>query len=138
MAELRLPARIQKESRAKVSRTCPPHRAWVRKHHCSVPGSRRLPVECAHVRIGTSGGTAIKPSDRWCISLCRHHHAEQHRLGQRSFEGRYSLDLVTLAKEFARRSPHWRCLQAIENLNAATFPAKSRPVRRLAARSGAD
>ncbi|HUE78777.1 MAG TPA: putative HNHc nuclease [Sphingomicrobium sp.] len=110
MADLRLPARIQKESRGRSSRTCAPHRAWVRKHHCSVPGCTRLPIECAHVRLGTNGGTALKPSDRWCISLCSSHHAEQHRLGQRSFEDKYSLDLFTLAEKFARRSPHWRCL----------------------------
>ncbi|HXH52814.1 MAG TPA: putative HNHc nuclease [Sphingomicrobium sp.] len=110
MAELRLPSRIQKESHARTSRSCPPHRAWVRKHHCSVPGCRRLPIECAHVRVRTNGGTALKPSDRWCVSLCRYHHAEQHRLGLKSFETRYGIELRALAEEFARKSPHWRRL----------------------------
>jgi hypothetical protein len=49
---------------------------------------------------------ALKPSDRWVISLCRQHHQEQHRLGEISFARRYGLDLVELAMEFARRSPH--------------------------------
>jgi len=50
----------------------------------------------------------LKPSDAWCVSLCSQHHAEQHRVGELTFETRYSLDLVALARQFARRSPHWR------------------------------
>jgi hypothetical protein len=49
---------------------------------------------------------ALKPSDRWTISLCRKHHAEQHLVGEASFAQRYELDLLELALEFARRSPH--------------------------------
>ena len=53
----------------------------------------------------------LKPSDKWVISLCSHHHAEQHRIGEASFEQRYQLDLIALAREFARRSPHCRRLE---------------------------
>lgn len=91
--------------RANGPRSCPAHRAWVRKHHCSVPGCLKLPIECAHVRRGTDGGTGLKPSDRWVISLCSKHHVEQHRLGEQTFEKKYELDLVDLAETFARRSP---------------------------------
>ena len=113
MAELRLPDRVQAGKRA-PSRSCPAHRAWVRRHHCCVPGCRRLPIECAHVRAGTDGGIALKPSDRWCISLCSFHHAEQHRIGERRFEQKHGLCLAELAELFARRSPHGRALsQAI-------------------------
>jgi hypothetical protein len=72
-----------------------------------VGGCEQLPIECAHVRKGTDGGQGLKPSDRWTISLCREHHAEQHRIGEAAFEKRYGLDLIALAEEFARRSPHW-------------------------------
>lgn len=109
MAEVRLPERLRREKR-EDPRSCPAHRAWVRRHHCSVLGCRRLPIECAHVRAGTDGGIGLKPSDRWCVSLCSWHHEEQHRLGQRRFESRYELDLLELAEKFARRSPHWRRL----------------------------
>lgn len=68
------------------------------------------PIECAHVRSGTDGECALKPSDRWTISLCRAHHAEQHRIGERAFEKLYELDLVALAQAFAARSPHRRLL----------------------------
>lgn len=101
-----LPSKLKRPRRRASARVCPAHRAWVRRHHCSVPGCERVPIECAHVRTGTDGGTSLKPSDRWLISLCRHHHAEQHRLGEATFEARYDLDLFSLALEFARRSPH--------------------------------
>ena len=51
-------------------------------------------------------GCALKPSDRWTVSLCRAHHAEQHRIGESAFEIRYALDLVALAEVFAQASPH--------------------------------
>jgi hypothetical protein len=52
----------------------------------------------------------MKPSDKWAISLCAHHHREQHQIGERAFEAKYSIDLLMLAAEFARRSPHLRRL----------------------------
>lgn len=107
MPELQFPRALTRDKPKKQSRTCAGHRAWVRRHHCSVPGCRRTPIECAHVRNGTDCGMGIKPSDKWTISLCTHHHREQHRIGERSFEGRYALDLRILAEEFARRSPYW-------------------------------
>ena len=64
-----------------------------------------LPIECAHVRLGTDGGTSLKPSDRWTISLCADHHREQHSLGEATFEKKYGVDLVELAEAFAERSP---------------------------------
>jgi hypothetical protein len=58
------------------------------------------------VRDGTDGGQALKPSDKWTVSLCREHHAEQHRIGEAAFEARYAIDLIALATQFALRSPH--------------------------------
>jgi hypothetical protein len=65
-----------------------------------------MPVECAHVRVGTDGGVGLKPSDCWAISLCEHHHVEQHSIGEPAFEERYDIDLSAIAQEFARRSPY--------------------------------
>ena len=104
---MRLPNRLLKERKLASERECPAHRAWVRRHHCCVPGCLSIPIECAHVRTGTDGGIGLKPSDRWTISLCSAHHAEQHRLGERRFEVRYKLDLRALAMTFAFGSPHW-------------------------------
>jgi hypothetical protein len=111
MPALRMPKRLKQEKRIGEIRSFPAHRAWVRRHHCSVPGCEKLPIECAHVRRGTDGGKGLKPSDRWTLSLCRGHHAEQHRIGEAEFEKRYTLDLKELASQFAQRSPHrhlWR------------------------------
>ena len=110
MPELLLPRLKPKPPRQRVNRSCPGHRAWVRRHGCSVRGCRRGPIECAHVRSGTDGGAGLKPSDKWAISLCEFHHREQHRIGERAFERKHSLDLRSLATEFARRSPHSRKL----------------------------
>jgi hypothetical protein len=71
-----------------------------------VPGCDLGPIECAHVRSGTDGGMALKPSDGWAISLCSRHHAEQHRIGEAAFERKYNLDLHAIAMAFSRRSPH--------------------------------
>ncbi len=103
-----LPRRLHQNSRRQEDgKRCPAHRKWVRGHACSVPGCESRPIECAHVREGTDGGVGMKPSDRWTISLCRDHHAEQHRIGEGAFERRYKIDLVSIAEEFGRRSPHW-------------------------------
>lgn len=100
-----LPARL-KISRTPKGRSCPAHRAWVRRHHCVVPGCDRYRIECAHIRKGTDGGIGLKPSDCYVVSLCDYHHAEQHRIGEQRFEEMYDLDLLAIAREFARLSPH--------------------------------
>jgi hypothetical protein len=110
MPEVIFPPRLTKPHLERESRTCPGHRAWVRRHHCSVQSCRGMPIECAHVRKTGHGGMGLKPSDRWVVSLCAFHHKEQHRIGERAFEARYGIDLIELACEFARRSPHWRML----------------------------
>lgn len=67
-----------------------------------------MPIEVAHVRRGTDGGTGLKPSDCWTISLCHTHHASQHALGEASFEALHSIDMKALAREFAAASPAWK------------------------------
>lgn len=91
-------------------REFPGHRAWVRGHCCSVPGCDLGPIEFAHVRkglpVGEAGGTGLKPHDKWGISLCKAHHNEQHQIGEATFAAKYGLDLVALARAFAKQSPH--------------------------------
>ena len=50
---------------------------------------------------------SMKPSDRWCISLCHECHARQHQMGEQSFAEFHRIDMHALAEEFARKSPHW-------------------------------
>jgi hypothetical protein len=81
------------------------HRDWVRSHHCSVPGCQLMPIEVAHVNTAANRGVSRKASDAFTVSLCRDHHAESHR-GERTFERKHGLNLMGLAREFYRASPH--------------------------------
>ena len=110
MVRVVLPRSVAKVRPKRALLSCPGHRSWVRRHHCSVPGCRNLPIECAHVRSGTGAGLGRKPSDKWVISLCQLHHREQHQIGEPAFETKHSLDMRELAREFARLSPHWKKL----------------------------
>lgn len=102
-----LPARIDRKShRQDAGKRSPGHRAWVRRHACSVCGDTAA-IECAHVRTGTGGGMGVKPSDRWCLSLCKRHHEQQHQYGEREFQKLYGFDMKAKAEEFAKASPHW-------------------------------
>lgn len=101
-----LPPRIKhKSDKADKGKRSPAHRAWVRGHSCCACGSSTA-IECAHVRNGTDGGTGIKPSDRWCISLCKDCHTRQHVLGEVSFELENNIDMKALARVFFAKSPH--------------------------------
>jgi len=100
------PTRIKHRSgKADQGKRSPAHRAWVRGFACCACGSETA-VECAHVRTGTDGGTGIKPSDRWCISLCKDCHQRQHEIGEASFEQANKIDMKKLATEFLAKSPH--------------------------------
>jgi hypothetical protein len=64
-----------------------------------------MPIEVAHVNTAANRGVSRKASDAFVLSLCREHHAESHR-GERSFEAAHKINLMSLAEEFYRRSPH--------------------------------
>jgi hypothetical protein len=101
-----LPARLDmREVRGKPKIRSQAHRDWVRSHRCCVPGCQLMPIECAHVRRAGNSGQGFKPSDAFTVSLCAEHHAESHR-GERTFESKHGVDLMALAEEFYRRSPH--------------------------------
>jgi hypothetical protein len=104
------PRRPSKSDKAEKGRRSPAHRAWIRLHACSACGSFTA-IECAHVRTGTDGGTGMKPSDVWCISLCKVCHARQHQIGERAFEAETGINLKALAEAFLKRSPHKQKLE---------------------------
>ena len=88
------------------------HLRWVRAHLCCVAnGNCEGPIEAAHVRTGTGGGTGLKPGDNWAISLCRLHHGVQHQRGEGLFETTFGIDMKALAVEFWARSPHRRAAE---------------------------
>jgi hypothetical protein len=102
-----LPARLKPDHfKPKPRLKSTAHRDWVRQHHCSVPGCQLMPIEVAHVRTAATAGVGMKSSDAFTLSLCREHHAEQHRTGQDTFERKHGFRMVAKAQEFFRASPH--------------------------------
>lgn len=100
-----LPARIPKQKNRSDRWRSPAHCNFVRSHRCCVPGCQDMPIEVAHVRAGSDAGMGRKPSDWFTISLCRSHHADQHRVGEAPFGRAHNIDLHKLADEFAAASP---------------------------------
>ena len=100
-----LPRRIPKEPKRATRWRSQAHCSFVRSHECCVPNCPGRPIDVAHVRTGTGAGIAQKPHDYFTISLCRDHHAEQHRIGEQSFERLHGIDMKELAYEFAKASP---------------------------------
>lgn len=102
-------------------REWPRHRKFVRSHACCIEArwndGRFLgcggPIVFAHVRTGTDGGSSLKPSDWWGISLCNNHHLEQHDMGEPAFERHWAIDMKALAREFAAKSPDMKMREAM-------------------------
>lgn len=100
-----LPRRIPKERNRSERWRSPAHCNFVRGHECCVPGCPGRPIEVAHLRNGTDAAMGRKASDWFTISLCRDHHAEQHRIGEPPFQRLHGIDMHALAAEFASASP---------------------------------
>lgn len=103
-----LPRRITREKNRTERFKSQAHLSFVRSHECIVPGCNRRPIEVMHVRRGSDAGMGRKPSDFFTVSGCggvEGHHAEQHRIGEQSFEKKHGIDLLALAAEFAAASP---------------------------------
>lgn len=100
-----LPRRIPKSPKRSTRWRSQAHCDFVRSHECVVPGCNQRPIEVAHIRLGSHAGMSQKPHDYSTVSMCRDHHAESHRIGERTFQDRYKLDLHELADEFSSASP---------------------------------
>ena len=62
-----------------------------------------MPIEVAHIRMGSGAGMGEKPSDYRAVPLCRDHHRRQHEIGERTFWA--GIDLDTLLDAFCKASP---------------------------------
>lgn len=68
--------------------------AWLRTQNCVVTDSK---AECAHhIRLGTNGGSSLKPSDYFCIPLENEFHTQGelavHMIGEESFLNHFNLN----------------------------------------------
>ena len=62
---------------------------YVRGLPCAVCGGQAEPH---HWRKDSDGGTGLKPSDCFCVPLCREHHREAHQHGDEWFAEEYNLE----------------------------------------------
>lgn len=78
-----------------------------------------MPIEAAHVRIGSGAGMGEKPEDWRAVSLCKHHHQCQHTQGERTFWDAYRAasgqDVGTLIDGFCKASPKAREIREARN-----------------------
>lgn len=65
---------------------------WISAHPCIACG--KLPTENSHIR---GGGMGRKGDYRFIVPKCKGHHQEYHRIGAKSFEAKYGVDLLILA-----------------------------------------
>lgn len=72
-----------KNSLKHSQRNDPKHLDFIKTLPCCI--CFKEPVEPAHIRFKTDGGTALKPSDKWTVPLCHDHHAHQHQVGEPEF-----------------------------------------------------
>lgn len=108
-----LPARIRnKEAERAAAKTAnrtarlksQKHRDYVRTFACSKCGDTAA-IEVAHVRMVGDGGMGRKPSDYYCVSLCKPCHTRQHSEGERTFWHGYNVEAII--EDFNRTSPAW-------------------------------
>jgi hypothetical protein len=88
----------------------PSHLQHIRSLACCIAGMDghvcEGPIEAMHVRGGTDGALAVKPSDCWTLPGCSGAHRLQHQIGEQAFQKRFSIDMKAIASALWRRSPH--------------------------------
>jgi len=88
------------------------YREAVRRMPCVISGMQdHRRVDPAHIRLGTDGGTGLKPSDCYILPLCNTIHSEQHRAGERAFWAEVIADCGLLRHEMLRAYAAMRYLQ---------------------------
>lgn len=94
------------------------HRAFIRRHHCVVPGCPAEPIEVSHIRTAANAGVGIKPHDSSSTPMCTGHHREYHQDGHNTFEKRHGVNLKAIAAELLRRSPDTEMRASLRLVNA--------------------
>jgi hypothetical protein len=87
----------------------PVYREWIRMWACLLRGcdpAHQCPLgifgaECAHVKSRGAGGDDFAN----CVPLCAFHHAQQHRLGIKTFERRhgFTVSLAEIARDLGKQ-----------------------------------
>ena len=78
---------------------------WLRKQNCIITGKK---AQCAHhIRLGTNGGSSLKPSDYFCIPLLNEFHTTGlfaiHNIGEDSFLKQFNIDRDEIFIDFLKQ-----------------------------------
>ena len=98
-----MPPRKAKKTKRSTRWRSQAHCTFIRSHHCSIAGCMDMPIEVAHVRIGSGAGIGQKPDDHRTVPLCATHHRRQHEDGERTFWA--GIDVEALIDALCRASP---------------------------------
>ena len=94
---------------------------FIRSLPCLLCGDNTS-VEAAHIRFGDiragkrPTGMGEKPDDRWTLPLCKRHHDEQHKRGERLFWTQAGVSPMWVSLALQSVAPD---LEAAENLMRA-------------------
>lgn len=99
-----------------IKRDWPGHEKFIRSLECCVRGCPNQSV-FAHQRTAANSGKDIKPFAWFGVPLCHDHHEEQHR-GVKTFERKYGLALMTIARALALKSPDVKMKEAMRSLES--------------------
>lgn len=114
-----LPRRQAKKPKRSTRWRSQAHLSFVRSFHCALPGCQGMPIEAAHVRIGSGAGMGEKPHDWRAVPLCKFHHDAQHHQGEQTFWQAYASaseqTVDQLIEELCRASPKAREIKEARN-----------------------
>lgn len=102
--------RRQNSAKADDGRRFPQHLRWLRSLPCVLDGNPDHVcdgrIEAMHVDHAGGKGVALKVADYHAVPGCSGTHAEYHQHGARTWERKWRVDLVAVAKLYAAKSPH--------------------------------
>ncbi len=88
------------------------HFSFIRSLPC-VTCNANQPCEVSHIRLGTDGGTGLKPSPYYTVPQCDKCHKLLHK-GERTFWGNSLEDAQLLAKQLYNNTGDWKaCVSLI-------------------------
>jgi hypothetical protein len=116
-----LPNRLPKKAKRDTRWRSQAHLGFVRSFHCAIPGCQGMPIEAAHVRLGSGAGMGQKPDDFRAVPLCGGiggHHSRQHAQGEETFWRAYQAasgqSVEQLLDELCAASPKAREIRQIK------------------------
>ena len=103
-----LARRHKNSGRQNSGKRFPQHLQFIRGFTCIAwkSGDCTGRMVAAHVDHAGGKGMSMKVSDAYTVPMCVHHHTEQHRIGEPSFQARHGIDMRHLAEVFFKASPH--------------------------------